>query len=189
MLALVGLFGKHKQKVSTYSYGMKQRLGVAQALLGKPKILILDEPTNGLDVQSTLDFRNLMLKLKEKGDISILIASHQIGELELLCDRIGILKQGKVICEGTIDEVLNTSADRKHFIEMSTSDNSVANSLLQNFNLSSHFKENMIRVEQTTDENAREIIQLLIEHKIDINYFNKKNNLTLEELFTRKTKD
>src|SRR3982074_2968459 len=88
-------------KFSTYSLGMKQRLGIAAALLKEPDLLILDEPTNGLDPQGMADVRNLIIELG-KGQRTVLISSHLLGEVELMCTRIGVIKKGKIVAEGTI---------------------------------------------------------------------------------------
>jgi ABC-2 type transport system ATP-binding protein len=83
---------------------MKQRLGIAAALLKEPDLLILDEPTNGLDPQGMADVRNLIIELG-KGQRTVLISSHLLGEVEVMCTRIGVIKKGKIVAEGTIDEL------------------------------------------------------------------------------------
>lgn len=93
------------KKVSTYSLGMKQRLGIAQALLNKPKLLILDEPTNGLDPNGIKDIRNLIRTLAEKEKMSILISSHNLAELQLICDEIAVINNGKLIGFKTMREL------------------------------------------------------------------------------------
>lgn len=103
-LEQVELTPRARHKFSTYSMGMKQRLGIAAALLKEPDLLILDEPTNGLDPQGMADVRNLIIELG-KGERTVLISSHLLGEVELMCTRIGVIKNGKVVAEGTIDEL------------------------------------------------------------------------------------
>jgi ABC-2 type transport system ATP-binding protein len=103
-LAQVELTPRARHKFSTYSLGMKQRLGIAAALLKEPDLLILDEPTNGLDPQGMADVRNLIIGLG-KGQRTVLISSHLLGEVELMCTRIGVIKKGKIVAEGTIDEL------------------------------------------------------------------------------------
>ena len=102
---LVGLGQRIKDKVSNYSLGMKQRLGVAQALLHRPKILILDEPTNGLDANGIREFRMLLKTLAFKENIGILISSHILGEMENLCDNIAIIDKGKIIAFKTLEQI------------------------------------------------------------------------------------
>lgn len=93
-VSIVGLSNRINEKVGKYSLGMKQRLGVAQALLNKPKLLILDEPTNGLDANGIREFRILLKNLAHKEGIAILISSHILGEMQNLCDTIGIIDNG-----------------------------------------------------------------------------------------------
>jgi ABC-type multidrug transport system ATPase subunit len=100
----VELTPRAKHKFSTYSMGMKQRLGVAAALLKEPELLILDEPTNGLDPQGMADMRNLIIQLGQ-GDRTVLISSHLLNEVELMCTRVGVIQKGKMVAEGTIDEL------------------------------------------------------------------------------------
>src|SRR6202158_2614501 len=103
-LAQVELTPRARHKFSTYSLGMKQRLGIAAALLKEPDLLILDEPTNGLDPQGMADVRNLIIELG-KGQRTVLISSHLLSEVELMCTRVGVIKKGKIVAEGTIDEL------------------------------------------------------------------------------------
>ena len=100
----VELTPRARHKFSTYSMGMKQRLGIAAALIKEPELLILDEPTNGLDPQGMADVRNLIIELG-KGDRTVLVSSHLLGEVELMCTRIGVIRKGKLVAEGTIDEL------------------------------------------------------------------------------------
>ncbi|WP_175559327.1 ABC transporter ATP-binding protein [Sediminibacillus albus] len=93
---LVGLTKSINQKVKTYSLGMKQRLGIAQAILHEPKLLILDEPTNGLDPEGIYELRNYIHTLTRKG-ISVLISSHLLSEMQIICDRVAIIQEGKLI--------------------------------------------------------------------------------------------
>ena len=103
-LETVELTPRARHKFSTYSMGMKQRLGIAAALLKEPDLLILDEPTNGLDPQGMADVRNLIIELG-KGQRTVLISSHLLSEVELMCTRVGVIKKGKIVAEGTIDEL------------------------------------------------------------------------------------
>src|ERR1700704_6153519 len=103
-LAEVDLTPRAHHKFSTYSLGMKQRLGIAAALLKEPELLILDEPTNGLDPQGMADVRNLIIELG-KGDRTVLISSHLLGEVELMCTRVGVIRKGRIVAEGTVDQL------------------------------------------------------------------------------------
>lgn len=113
LLTRVGLIDRADYKVNTYSQGMKQRLGIAQALLpclldqsSGPKLVMLDEPTNGLDPQGVVQIRNLIKQLHETHNVSFVISSHLLTEIELLCNRVGVIKQGQLVVQGTIQELL-----------------------------------------------------------------------------------
>lgn len=102
---LVKLENRIDDKVSKYSLGMRQRLGVAQALLHKPKLLILDEPTNGLDPMGIKELRETLRNLTEKENLSVIVSSHLLSEMELMCDRFGIIDGGKMIDIKTISDI------------------------------------------------------------------------------------
>ncbi|GAA1890370.1 ABC transporter ATP-binding protein [Asanoa iriomotensis] len=104
VLDLVDLSGRSRHKYATYSLGMKQRLGVAAALLKDPQLLILDEPTNGLDPAGMADMRALIRRLGAAGS-TVLISSHLLGEVEQICDRVGIIAHGRLIEENTVAEL------------------------------------------------------------------------------------
>ncbi|HEO8422049.1 Putative ABC transporter, ATP-binding protein [Mycobacteroides abscessus subsp. abscessus] len=106
VINLVGLENAIHQKVKTYSLGMRQRLGVAQALLHKPAILILDEPTNGLDPQGIREFRDYLHLLASQG-ISVLVSSHLLSEMQLMCHRFAIIEKGKLIHISKMDETVS----------------------------------------------------------------------------------
>ncbi len=105
---IVGLKDRINDKVKTYSLGMKQRLGVAQALLGNPKLLILDEPTNGLDPSGIKEFRELMQRLAASG-MSVFVSSHILAEVEQLCDRVGIIKNGRMVTEQNVGALVSNA--------------------------------------------------------------------------------
>lgn len=108
MLDFVGLGDRAKHKVKGFSHGMKQRLGIAQTLLHKPELIILDEPTTGLDPQGIIEIRNLILRLKNEQNKTILLSSHQLSEIELIANRMVIINQGRSIVEGSVEELLNS---------------------------------------------------------------------------------
>ena len=113
-LELVGLTEFGDRLAKKYSLGMKQRLGLAGALLGRPPILILDEPTNGLDPSGIHEIRNLVKSLPDLYDCTVLIVSHMLSEIELIADDIGILNHGRLLFEGSLDE-LRQNAQRAGF--------------------------------------------------------------------------
>ncbi len=107
MLEFVGLNGREKDKVSGFSHGMKQRLGIAQTLLHNPDLIILDEPTTGLDPQGIIDIRNLILRLKSEQNKTILLSSHQLSEIEIISNRMVIINHGVTVVEGNVADLLN----------------------------------------------------------------------------------
>ncbi len=118
LLELVGLTGAASRKVRTYSKGMRQRLGLAQALLGEPELILLDEPTSGLDPSLRKQFYNIIEDCKSTGT-TVLISSHALSEIETKTDRIAILKQGRLVIHGTLGE-LRTAANLDVQIRVST---------------------------------------------------------------------
>ena len=111
-LELVGLTQWRKRLARKYSLGMKQRLGLASALIGRPPILILDEPTNGLDPVGIHEIRSLIRSLPEKFNCTVLVSSHLLSEIELMADNIGILNHGRLLFEGTMEELKRTASVR-----------------------------------------------------------------------------
>jgi ABC-2 type transport system ATP-binding protein len=107
MLDFVGLNGRNKDKVSGFSHGMKQRLGIAQTLLHQPDLIVLDEPTTGLDPQGIVEIRNLILRLKTEQNKTVILSSHQLSEIELISNRMVIINKGQSIIEGDVKELLN----------------------------------------------------------------------------------
>lgn len=118
-LALVGLADRAHSKVKTYSQGMKQRLGIAVAMVHDPQLIILDEPVNGLDPQGIADMRNLILHLSRHLKKTILISSHLLSEIEQIATRMLIINKGKKVIEGSVDELLDPS---KTIVEIKTTD-------------------------------------------------------------------
>jgi len=106
IVELVGLTERIHDKVKTYSLGMRQRLGIGQALLSKPKVLILDEPTNGLDPSGIREMRHFIRYLAEKEGLSVLVSSHLLSEIQLLCDRVSIILHGKIIHTESVHTLL-----------------------------------------------------------------------------------
>jgi ABC-type multidrug transport system ATPase subunit len=113
-LELVGLAERATSKVKTYSQGMKQRLGIAVALVNNPKLVILDEPTNGLDPQGIADMRNLILQLSREMGKTVLISSHLLSEIEQVANRMIIIDKGKKMVEGTVADLFHGSTARIH---------------------------------------------------------------------------
>jgi ABC-2 type transport system ATP-binding protein len=121
-LDTVDLSGRQHDKVGGFSHGMKQRLGIAGALLREPRLLLLDEPTTGLDPAGMRDMRQLIRRLAAE-DITVLLSSHQMAEVEELCDRVAIVGSGRVLYEGALDELIAGTAGR---YELRTTDDAFA---------------------------------------------------------------
>ena len=174
IIKLVGLENKINLKVSKYSLGMKQRLGIAQSILHNPKILILDEPTNGLDPSGIIELNNLLLELS-KGGMSIIISSHILSELETICNKFCIVNEGKIIYKKTIDKLKKEQQISEYVFEISDIEK-IKNKLKYEKVDSKHIKI------KTTKNNINNIIKKLLENNIQI-YEIKAENLSLESIF------
>jgi ABC-type multidrug transport system ATPase subunit len=127
-LEIVGLGGREKDKVKTYSQGMKQRLGIAVALIHNPRLIILDEPTNGLDPQGIADMRNLILHLSRHLNKTVIVSSHLLHEIEQISTRMLIIDDGKKMVEGTVASLMDPA---KTLVEAEVSDPKGAANLLE----------------------------------------------------------
>lgn len=173
IINIVGLTDRIDDKVSKYSLGMKQRLGIAQSLLNNPNLLILDEPTNGLDLEGFTMLRNIIKKLQNKG-VGILISSHILNELDSICNKICIIKEGKIV-ETLIDDYKNNVGNIKYIFEVSSTNN--IDLLFDNTIIS----ENKFEV-NCNKEFIPIIIQSLVKDNIDI-YSVYPKIKTLEDKF------
>lgn len=126
-LQMVGLEDRAKDTVRTFSQGMKQRLGIAVALIHNPELIILDEPTNGLDPQGIADIRNLILRLSKEMGKTVLISSHLLSEIELIATRMIVLHKGKKMVEGNVDKLLDPAHT---LVAIDTLDNEAAKTVL-----------------------------------------------------------
>jgi ABC-2 type transport system ATP-binding protein len=125
VLGIAGLLARQHSKFKTYSLGMKQRLAIAAALLGDPEVLILDEPTNGLDPEGIAEVRTLIKQLAKNGK-TIIMASHLLDEVEKVCTHVAILRKGKLLLSGGVNEVIS----RNDFVEMGASDHQALKALI-----------------------------------------------------------
>lgn len=174
---LVGMQNRINDKVSTYSLGMKQRLGLAQALIHKPKLLILDEPTNGLDPSGINEFRHIIKDLAKKENIAVLISSHLISEVELMCDTVAIIKNGTLLKYSSVSELI---ANQEVFFVLSDNQKGIE-VLKNNWNIDSSIKDG--RIEAKIDiSKLEEINYSFIQEGIMIKFVNT-NQKTLEDLF------
>ncbi|MBA4536792.1 ABC transporter ATP-binding protein [Bacillus aquiflavi] len=182
-LQTVGLQNETKKLVGQYSLGMKQRLGIARALLHYPELLILDEPTNGLDPISIKEMRRLIKSLAEERNITILISSHILSEIEQLVDRIGIIHKGKLLEEVTFDYLRKKN---RKYIEFQVSNDNKATMLLeQHFHIFDYevHDEGNIRIYSHFGQQA-EINKLFVQNDIDVVKIAMSED-KLEDYFTR----
>lgn len=188
VVELVGLKERIHDKVKTYSLGMRQRLGIAQSLLHRPKVLILDEPTNGLDPAGIKEIRQYIRDLAETEGMAVIVSSHLLSEMEMMCDRIGILQKGKLIgvqsIRGWMENELET-----YSIELEKEELEVAASYMREAFAGIKVKQkvNYLTFEaERTDIPA--IIRLLAEKELAV-YEVKKESKSLEERFLEITQE
>ncbi|MBU3101485.1 ABC transporter ATP-binding protein [Clostridium sp. DSM 17811] len=187
VVKIVDLERAINDKVKTYSLGMKQRLGIAQALLHSPKLLILDEPTNGLDPAGIKEMRVLLRKLASETGLTVLVSSHILGEMQQMCDRVGIINKGKIITIKSVEELLNmTKEDDKTIIVLESDDNDRAVSLLTSININSSLLGDGVHIE-TTKERIPEIVTTLTTAGIAILGMDKQETQSLEDVFMKLT--
>jgi ABC-2 type transport system ATP-binding protein len=161
VVEFVGLKDRIHDKVKTYSLGMRQRLGLAQSLLHDPKVMILDEPTNGLDPAGIREIRDHLKKLTKEKGMSVIVSSHLLSEMEMMCDRIAIIQNGKLI---DIQKVHDTQdSKQKYFFEVDIKNIAI----LKSQGISYEKVDNGIAIEMEKDE-VPNMIQLLIEKGIRI---------------------
>ncbi|UPM53936.1 ABC transporter ATP-binding protein [Gottfriedia acidiceleris] len=181
---LVKLTDRIHEKVKTYSLGMKQRLGIAQALLGGPKLLILDEPTNGLDPAGIRELREFIHMLVKEQNISVFISSHLLSEIELICDRVGIINKGKMVRVSTVKELVKEAAER---VEWRVSPIQKAIDLLEN---DSTIQDVLVKDElilcRMSPLKINEVIQQFVAEDVQVNGV-KTMSETLEDLFMEMT--
>ncbi|MEJ7557265.1 MAG: ATP-binding cassette domain-containing protein [Pedobacter sp.] len=159
LLQLVGLTEAANKKASNYSLGMKQRLGIALALLSDPELLLLDEPTNGLDPNGIIEIRNLMMDLATNHGKTILVSSHLLSEIEKIASHVGIINKGKLLFQGTIAELHNLS---KPTLEIETSNVAGASALLTANGYVSTVEESKLSMLFTSAEDSARINALLV---------------------------
>ena len=175
IVKLVDLEKRINDKVSKYSLGMRQRLGIARSLINNPNILILDEPTNGLDPEGIKDLRNLLKKLASNG-MGILISSHNLAELESFCNKVLIIDEGKIIETSKVSEFKNNG--NKYIFKVSNTENLEIDDIYQ-------VKDDEFAFDGSKEEIAK-LIKTLVKKNVDI-YEVKMEELTLEEAFLKKT--
>ena len=173
VLKKVRLYERRKSRFSTFSLGMKQRLAIAAVLLGDPKVLVLDEPTNGLDPVGIAEIRQLIIELKESGH-TIIMASHLLDEVEKVCTHVAILKTGKLLTTGDVEEVLID----EDVVELSAADLHALANLLQQLGKNISIDAKMKTVQLILPKGTAKLDE--------INSFCFKNGITLHHLLLKK---
>ena len=172
-LEIVGLSDRANSKVKTFSQGMKQRLGIACALIHQPKLIILDEPTNGLDPQGIADIRNLILRLSRDEKKTILVSSHLLSEMELIADSMLIIDKGKKLKEGNVNELL---ADL--LVEIQTTDNEASLEKMRDSKWSKYIKRTGEKIMLSIHKNQiPELNKSLVEMGIEVIALQPKHSL------------
>ncbi|MUV38474.1 Iron-chelate-transporting ATPase [Lentibacillus sp. JNUCC-1] len=179
VVRLLGMEKPIKEKVGRYSLGMRQRLGIAQALLHKPSILILDEPTNGLDPAGIREIRKYIRRLAEEEEVAVIISSHLLSEIELMCDRIGIIKNGEMI---TTQYVQGEEENAQKTFSLEVLPTEQALELLRtDLELETNVKDGLLSFNCEKDR-MPVIIKKLVANDIDIYQVNMSNG-SLEDKF------
>ena len=179
VMKTVELYDRRKSKFRTYSYGMKQRLAIAAALLGNPEVLIFDEPTNGLDPTGIAEIRELIIRIARQG-ITIILASHLLDEVQKTCSHVLVLKNGKHLFSGQVKDVLNTSDT----VEVMADDQAKLEIALKSSDLVEAFKKEgeFFLVKLKEDRGAGDLNGYLVEKGIVVSHLNRKKK-SLEQQF------
>ncbi|MEL1248056.1 ABC transporter ATP-binding protein [Flavobacterium helocola] len=184
-LELVGLLERKNDKFRTYSLGMKQRLAIASALLNDPEILILDEPTNGLDPQGIRQIRDIIRIIASQGT-TILLASHLLDEVEKVCSHVVVLRKGEMLYQGSVHDMIENNS----FFELKSDDKEQLKLALQNHPSVEKIEEEegKVLVYLNQDIAAKDLNSYLFEQKIVLEHLVKRKN-SLEEQFLELTKN
>jgi ABC-type multidrug transport system ATPase subunit len=182
-LDTVGLKSRAGEKVKTFSHGMKQRLGIAQALLTKPKLVILDEPTAGLDPQGMKEVRSLIKKLAREKEMTIFLSSHLLSEVELVSTRMAVVNHGELVTQGSVSELLDREPT-EYSIQVSPLDPAIE--LIKKLPWAEVLSEENGRIEvRVALGHSSELNRLLVTNHIDVSSFYPHR--TLEDYFLRIT--
>jgi ABC-2 type transport system ATP-binding protein len=178
---LVSLGHRLDQRVGTYSLGMRQRLGIAQAMLGDPKLLILDEPANGLDPAGIREIRELLRRLASERAMSIFISSHLLAEIELTCDRVAIIHKGRILREGTVRDLISSRRE----MELRVDDVARAAAIATDRNLP--YRTDTDRIWIAIEEpDTPPVITALVDAGINV-FHAQRRTQSLEEMFLEAT--
>ena len=186
VLKRVGLHNKKDRKIKELSFGEKQRLAIAYALITDPELLILDEPTNGLDPIAIVELREILLKLNREFNTTIIISSHAINELETLVNKVMFLKNGEIVEDGLLEEIKEKCSV---YIEIEVEDSSKALAILEkelNIRNMKLINKGTIRVYEALEE-RKKILSTLVKSDVEVLSFNMVQ-ISLEEYFIRKVR-
>ena len=179
VLEIVRLQAQKDKKVSHYSLGMKQRLGIACALLGFPKLLILDEPTNGLDPAGIQEMRDLIRTLPQQFGMTVLVSSHLLSEIDQMADRVGIIREGELVFQ---DDLSRLHAQGQHHLAIRTTDNSAAQRLLAVKNVEAQREAEYLLLPYLDDSDTVQMIRFLLANHVDLLRIEERQK-SLEDLF------
>jgi len=183
VLEIVRLKDVANKKVKGFSLGMKQRLGIAASLLHNPELLILDEPTNGLDPSGIIEIRNLIKRLPSEYGMTVIISSHLLSEIDQMATQVGIVTKGKMIFQDSI-EAMRRFAQPKVLIKVSNGEKGWR-SLVAN-GIKAEHKDDMILFDECSDEKVAHIVQILVQEGISV-YRVEEEKRSLEEIFLQMT--
>ena len=183
VLEIVRLEGQRSKKVAHYSLGMKQRLGLAAALLGFPQLLILDEPTNGLDPAGIQEMRELICSLPARFGMTVLVSSHLLSEIDQMADHVGIIREGELVFQDTLETLHRHS---RHNLALRTGDNEGALKLLHQSRVPCAQEEDYILLPRLDDPDAAKLIRYLIGHGVDVLRLEERQK-SLEDIFLELT--
>jgi ABC-type multidrug transport system ATPase subunit len=176
LIEFVGLKGREKELISGFSHGMKQRLGIAQTLIHNPDLIVLDEPTTGLDPQGIIDIRNLILKLKNEQNKTVILSSHILSEIELIANRMIIINKGETIVQGSVAELLNA---QDLIVSFTVNDVELSKRLLSESSFSKDidsFSSSTVLI-HTAQENIAHINKLLCDNHVLVSAIETKRKL------------
>lgn len=193
VVELVGLSNRINEKVGKYSLGMRQRLGVAQALLHKPAVLILDEPTNGLDPAGIKSLRNVLKKVAHEEGVSVIVSSHLMSEMELMCDRVGIISKGEIITIKPIMELMEESKGEYMTYRFEVGDSDAAKDVIDSLTKADVYIEDShnftLKIPRGNEIKISEINRALVLKDIELISVVLEESKSLEDAFIELTQD
>ena len=183
VLQIVRLDGQRGKKVAHYSLGMKQRLGLAAALLGYPKLLILDEPTNGLDPAGIQEMRELICSLPERFGMTVVVSSHLLSEIDQMADHVAIIREGELVFQDTLEALHGRS---RHHLALRTTNNAAARAVLQEKSVPCQEEEGYLILPILSDELAAQLTRLLGARNLGVIRLEERQK-SLEDIFLELT--